>query len=135
MYHFELSLFPVSAPHATASSCYIFALGVGLLGFWGYHFDPPKSLALSAHTEPSSSCYTFALGVATTIKEYDELKRLLEGEKPAGNPEKFNPLRRGELNGWTQDKTAECSLDPLSSQSSAWSLMPLRAPAEPLASK
>jgi len=42
--------------------------------------------------------------VATAIKEYDELKRKLEGEKPRGNP---NLLQCGELQRWTQDKTAQ----------------------------
>jgi hypothetical protein len=44
------------------------------------------------------------LEVAAVIKEYDELKRKLEGNKPAGNP---NLLQCSELQGWTQDKTAQ----------------------------
>jgi len=39
-----------------------------------------------------------------THSEYDELKRKLEGEKSRGNP---NLLQCGELEGWTQDKTAK----------------------------
>lgn len=35
---------------------------------------------------------------------YDEMKRQLEGDKPRGNP---NLLQCGELEGWTQDKTAQ----------------------------
>jgi hypothetical protein len=41
--------------------------------------------------------------VATAIKDYDELKCLLEGEKPQGNP---NLLHCDKLDGWTQEKTA-----------------------------
>lgn len=42
--------------------------------------------------------------VAIAIKEYDELKRQLEGEKTAGNP---NLLQCNKLDGWTQKQTAE----------------------------
>lgn len=42
--------------------------------------------------------------VAVTIKEYDELKRMLEGSKPAGNP---NLLQQNKLAGWTQAQTAK----------------------------
>ena len=42
--------------------------------------------------------------VATAIKEYDEMKRKLEGSKSAGNP---NLLQCGKLEGWTQDRTAQ----------------------------
>ena len=40
---------------------------------------------------------------SASIKEYDELKRKLEGSKPAGNP---NLAQCAELGGWTQEKTA-----------------------------
>jgi len=42
--------------------------------------------------------------IASAIKEYDELKRKLEGSRPAGNP---NLPHRGELGSWTQEKTAQ----------------------------
>ena len=42
--------------------------------------------------------------VAACIKEYDELKRQLEGSKPAGNP---NLPHCSKLDGWTQEKTAQ----------------------------
>ena len=42
--------------------------------------------------------------VATAIKEYDEMKREIEGDKPAGNP---NLLRCNKLGGWTQAQTAQ----------------------------
>jgi len=42
--------------------------------------------------------------VAAAIKEYDELKRKLEGEKPRGNP---NLSRRNKLDGWSQAQTAK----------------------------
>ena len=41
--------------------------------------------------------------MAIAISEYDELKRKLEGSKPAGNP---NFSQREELEGWTLEKTA-----------------------------
>lgn len=41
---------------------------------------------------------------AAAIKEYDELKRKLEGEKPRGNP---NLSQRNKLEGWTQAQTAK----------------------------
>lgn len=42
--------------------------------------------------------------VATAIKEYDELKRELEGSKSPGNP---NLLHCNKLQGWTQEQTAK----------------------------
>ena len=42
--------------------------------------------------------------VAMTIKEYDEMKRKLEGEQPVG---KHRSLLQCSNDGWTQDKTAK----------------------------
>lgn len=43
---------------------------------------------------------------AAAIKEYDELKRKLEGEKPRGRRWDNSPQRSELESGWTQDKTA-----------------------------
>jgi len=42
--------------------------------------------------------------VAIAIKEYDEMKRKLEGSQPRGNP---NLSDSDKLDGWTQEKTAQ----------------------------
>lgn len=42
--------------------------------------------------------------VAAAIKEYDDMKREIEGSKSAGNP---NLLQQNKLGGWTQVQTAQ----------------------------